>query len=95
MTFAVLVGEKFGQMGLKEAFNDGASSAVGASFNWLALLSLTGALVVLTSSAFRWKPSLFHDYVLTNAVASVPDSIDERLLWCHEQRWPPPRPYSL
>lgn len=95
MTSAVLMGEKAVRIGLEEAFNGRAASAAGASLNWLSLPLLAGPPVLLTSLGFSWRSSPLQNYALTNPLFSVLDSIDEWLVWCHEQRWPPLRPCSL
>lgn len=95
MTSAVLVGGNAVLMEEEDFSSDCTASLVGASVNWLSPMLFAGALVVLTSPALSWRSLPRHGYALTNPVFSVPDSLDELLLWCHEQRSPPPGPCSL
>ena len=66
MTSTLLAGETAVRMELEEGFNDRAASIAGASVDWLALLSMTGPPVVLTSPALSWRSSPLHDYALTD-----------------------------
>lgn len=76
MTSTLLAGEKTVRMGFEEGFNDRAVSVARASVDCLALLSMTGPPVVLTSPAFSWRSSPLHDYALTNPVFFVLDPIN-------------------